>query len=191
MIEDQFQRHKLGRDPLDRLRGQCRQRRSRLPPGGTMDGDRFDDFTRVLAGSRSRRTVLRTMAGSLAAGLAALGARPALAQTSLPPTCTSNQDCADQGFVNHVCDLDGFGRQITCVCPNGFAPCNNKLCCPPSNTTASGSTCPPDPTQVDGNGSARACVGQAPPPAPGAAQRGRQVEAKVVKGRRRPGRRRR
>jgi len=167
------------------------QRRSRSRPGGTMDGDRFDEFTRGLAGYRSRRAVLRTMAGSLAASLAALGVRSALAQTALPPTCTSDQDCANQGFVNHVCDFDGFGRRITCTCPSGFAPCNNRLCCPPSDTTASGSTCPPEPGNEGADGLARACVGQESAPAPGAAQRGRQVEAKIVKGRRGPARRRR
>jgi len=28
-----------------------------------MDGDRFDDFTRIVAGTRSRRSLLRSMAG--------------------------------------------------------------------------------------------------------------------------------
>lgn len=123
-----------------------------------MDSGRFDDLTRNLAVAQSRRRVLKGLAMGVAGGFAALVSRrtpAAMAQFDVPDTCETDDDCVEQGFVNHVCDYGGTGRNITCTCPNGWAPCSNTLCCPP---TADGSTCPPE--------GGTACVGDESPPPP-------------------------
>lgn len=110
-----------------------------------MESKRFDDLTRNLAIGHTRRRVLKGMAAGVLTGLAAAFGRSgpdALAQ-DIKPDCRSDAECARRGLVNHVCDYNNFGR-ISCTCPSGWAPCSPTLCCPPSDTSPSGSTCPPD-----------------------------------------------
>lgn len=86
-----------------------------------MDAERFDRWTRVLAGRRNRRGVVKAIGGGIAAGLAALG----LGEASAAPggqgkgkggtcggpgkPCKWNRQCCE--FAGLIC-LDG-----ACTCP--------------------------------------------------------------------------
>lgn len=69
-----------------------------------MDGNRFDHLARSLADPQSRRSLLRGLAGALAAGT--LGSRAASAQSDCPPGQTPN-------------------RKGDCRCPAGTDACSD------------------------------------------------------------------
>ncbi len=73
-----------------------------------MDHDRFDDLTRALASTTSRRTVLKTLAGSAAGGLLAMlgvgdtAAAPVGCKAS-GKSCKRGDQCCSGVCVNGVC----------------------------------------------------------------------------------------
>lgn len=94
-----------------------------------MDGQRFDELTRGLAGARSRRDVLRALAGGIvgSVGALALQRRAAVAQES----CATDADCAD----DEICCAE-VCRAIECCideddpnarCPKGTS-CFEGVC---------------------------------------------------------------
>ncbi|MEA2512998.1 MAG: hypothetical protein QOJ59_2485 [Thermomicrobiales bacterium] len=126
-----------GRRPDRGLRGERRDRRRRVRPywlrhrgvtkGDDMDGDRFDQWVRILGGGASRRTLLKRAAGAAGAGLLAfLGAGDADAagpcQVCHRGTCkprNEGRSCADCGF----CHSGVCVASPTSVCGN-CANCN-------------------------------------------------------------------
>nr|MBA2752910.1 hypothetical protein [Chloroflexia bacterium] len=112
-----------------------------------MDDQRFDELTRALAGARSRRQVIKNLAGGLAgafAGALGLGAN-ATAQTgpggsdcgNNGQSCTAQQCCG--GFT---CLVDGTSGTEKFCCPDGNV-CGQ--CCLPAGGVCLGGrecTCP-------------------------------------------------
>src|SRR5262245_57502852 len=106
-----------------------------------MDGQRFDEFARALAGGTSRRRLLRGVGGliGVAAGLAGAGAtsaKPAPKKCKQQgSSCTINGDCCFGTCCNGICCGDG-GSCVdgACVEPQCSAtrPCPNLgfLCWP-------------------------------------------------------------
>ena len=87
-----------------------------------MDGTRFDELTRGLAGGTSRRRLLAGLAGGLAA---ALGLRRAGAQgcSGYGRVCAQTQCCATAG-AECRCYPNGHCR---CLCPEGTTLCRDQL----------------------------------------------------------------
>lgn len=101
-----------------------------------MDGRRFDALTRQLAGSPSRRTVLRGLVGTAAAGLfAGVRGRSAAAQEALPPgaACSDEGQCSQLGGAT-VCADNGYAADgaLNC-CRNEGGTCRDEIfgadCC--------------------------------------------------------------
>jgi len=143
-----------------------------------MDGQRFDDLTRALGATRSRRQVLRALAGAAAAALTgAAHRRPAAAadcgRDGEPCgccrgglTCTNGTCCPDERACNGACCPSGHRCEGgACVrsgggggspggCPAGQANCAGPGCvdlsADPANCGACGNACPPstNPCQV-------------------------------------------
>ena len=112
-----------------------------------MNQDRFDDLTRTLASTTSRRTVLKTLAGSAAGGLLAfLGLGEAAADDTCKPLgkkCNKSSQCCSGGCVNNVC---------TCI-PDNVAACAGRECGTATNNcgqTVSCGTCLDDQPCDDG-----------------------------------------
>ena len=120
-----------------------------------MDGRRFDDLTKALAGGATRRRVLRGALGGAAGAVLALLGRGRGAEAGPPrpagATCIRNEHCA-----SGVCDPRT--RRCTCTpvtaCPAGqtcgTAPdgCGQTLtcgpaCCQPTTCAAAGKNCGP------------------------------------------------
>jgi hypothetical protein len=83
-----------------------------------MDGQRFDELARRIAVGRSRRTVLRNVAGGLItlAGVS-VGSRPTRAAT-----CSSDGDCTGcEACIDGVCTLTCIGSQVCCQVEAAFA----------------------------------------------------------------------
>ncbi len=103
-----------------------------------MNQDRFDDLARTLASTTSRRTVLKTLAGSAAGGLLALlgvgdtAATPGGCKAS-GKKCKEHDQCCSGDCVNGTC----------AACPSGSKLCNGS--CIPQNDCCggcgSGQTC--------------------------------------------------
>lgn len=104
-----------------------------------MDGTRFDNLTRSLARARTRRSVLKGLAGGLAAGLT--GVRPSAAaqrpaRRSHGESCARAADCASYACVDGVCcDTACTGQCESCatggVCtPITGAPVGGRPACP-------------------------------------------------------------
>ena len=98
-----------------------------------MDGSRFDHLARLIA-RRSRRQVLRGLAG---AATAALFSRPAGVHAACP-ACGANASCTDGNTC--VCDAGYEGNPINgCTdideCANGSNPCGPNATC--TNTAGS------------------------------------------------------
>ena len=91
-----------------------------------MDSDRFDSLTRQMAGSQSRRTLLRTLAGGLTAAVVGL-ARPGSAEAA---------KCGKEGQPCGCCQ-----RGLSCTggacCPTDRV-CGS-ACCPAGHTCQNGS----------------------------------------------------
>jgi hypothetical protein len=112
-----------------------------------VDNSRFDQFTRIFALSRSRRTILKTLAGSVfggALGLAGLGggveAKPTCRDEGHP--CEGNQTCCD----GLVCVASGRGTAKRCNrCPNGQIACGGKCigACVASDACHAAGVCDP------------------------------------------------
>jgi hypothetical protein len=109
-----------------------------------MDGNRFDDLARLLAGGRTRRGVLRGF--GLAAGLGAVGAvapdggaattcRPGGAICRKPDECCSGT-CGPK---------DATGRE-RCACAAGTTPCGTSACCGAGQLCIAGTCRQPTPT---------------------------------------------
>jgi hypothetical protein len=120
---------------------------------GTMDGDRFDHWSRVFGAVRSRRAVM-ALALALESGglLALLGGEPARAKKKCKPKCPVCKKCKDGKCKNKRggrCGADGTCKKGTCVC--------NETC--PQCTTCANGAC------VNDNGAAcglnRSCQGGA------------------------------
>ncbi len=108
-----------------------------------MDGSRFDELTRALAATASRRRVATGLAAGIL-GVVGLGrrGRVAAACTPLVRICAAAADCCSGSCAN--------GR---CACPPGNEPCGANTCAP---------VCPPD--QYRGSGCRCLCrnIGQPP-----------------------------
>ena len=92
-----------------------------------MDPTRFDDLTKALASSTSRRQVLKTLAGTAAAGLLALsGIDQVFAKPCVKPGhhCKTTDCCRSGNFTGGCCN----GR----CCPSGQG-CSNGTCVPLQN----------------------------------------------------------
>lgn len=91
-----------------------------------MDGNRFDELSRVVAGAASRRGVLRGIAAGMIAGIASgTRLRGADARRSLRGTgelCRKPGECE-----SNVCVTDATGRG-RCGCPSGSSVCNGSCC---------------------------------------------------------------
>ena len=114
-----------------------------------MDQDRFDDLTRALASTTSRRTVLKTLAGSAAGGLLALlGVHEAAADDTCKPTgkkCRKGAQCCSGNCEAGVCApaCTPSGLQQLCSSPeeccSGF--CEPILDFPPRCCIPPGTKC--------------------------------------------------
>lgn len=91
-----------------------------------MEGKRFDDLSRAVAGMSSRRNVLRGIIGgaiaSVVGGIGLRGAEAAQVKRGLGDICRKPGDCA-----SNVCTPDGTGRS-RCACATGSALCNGACC---------------------------------------------------------------
>jgi hypothetical protein len=94
-----------------------------------MDGRRFDELTRALAGVRTRRSVLQTLGGGIVAGAGAFAWRRGglVAQDA----CESDDDCAD----DEICCAEACQAIECCIddedpnarCPEGTS-CFEGIC---------------------------------------------------------------
>lgn len=82
-----------------------------------MDGSRFDDLTRTLAGGLNRRRLLKGMVGGVLGGFAGLAGRGATAACPPGQAAVSGNRC--------VCKSTGRppGADGTCPCPSGLTNC--------------------------------------------------------------------
>jgi hypothetical protein len=107
-----------------------------------MDHERFDDLTRALATSTSRRQFLKTLAGGAAGGLLALlGIGEAAADDTCKPNgkkCRKNAQCCSNNCVSGTC----------AACPSGQRLCNGS--CIPQNDCCTNADCASD--QICQNG---------------------------------------
>ncbi len=98
-----------------------------------MDEARFDDLTRSLAGTASRRWIVRRLAGvALGAALAGLGLEEAAAKcVVLGKGCKSGSQCCSGFCQRHgKCTKDGkLTGKCKCRCPTGTTACGSRACC--------------------------------------------------------------
>lgn len=107
-----------------------------------MDGLLFDDAVKALARARSRRAVLRGLAGAVAGGVLAPGLRASQA-TPAPRgaghPCEGQQTCAE----GLVCVVSGPGNARRCTdCGEGWTACDNYCVGCPSGYRLWGDQCP-------------------------------------------------
>lgn len=106
-----------------------------------MDYSRFDDFTRALAATNSRRHFLKTFTGGAAGGLLALlGKGTADAKPTCKPNghgCGTNKQCCS-GYCDQTTS--------TCACSPGTTQLCNGTCATDCSTTGcpNGYTCVQD-----------------------------------------------
>ena len=97
-----------------------------------MDGERFDDLTKKLAGGVSRRRALGLLAGGTVSALgAAFGRGRRAAAQDINDACFSDFDC-DSGF----CNRPQGRRRGKCAESSGCPLCgiiSGTPCCPPSS----------------------------------------------------------
>jgi hypothetical protein len=91
-----------------------------------LEGKRFDDLSRAVAGMASRRGVVRGIVGGAIAGLiGGIGLRDAEAgrvKRAPGDICRKPDDCE-----SNVCEPDGSGRS-RCACTTGSVLCNGACC---------------------------------------------------------------
>src|SRR4051812_18970259 len=89
-----------------------------------MDGQRFDQLTRLIATGTSRRRMVSLLGGGL--GGLILGRTTGRAQCANPETCLNDGECCT-GFV---CDLQSSAcvEAVPCV-PDGDACADSSRCC--------------------------------------------------------------
>ncbi len=115
-----------------------------------MDGDRFDQFTRVLAGDRTRRSTLKLLAGGIAAGVAGVfktgDALGAVRCRKAQQVCRKDAECCS----GDCSPLDRFGRgRCLCGtgadCPTPSSGCKSAICtngiCSEANACAGEQIC--------------------------------------------------
>ena len=130
-----------------------------------MDEQRFDDLSKKLATSVSRRQAVKILGATAAGGLGALfGARGAFAHhhaqcRDTGANCRSNAECCSGVCVNFHCACPpgqvlcpGSGECVQacfppkvfnpatcdCECPTGTSTCGEFTCCPPAEACCSG-----------------------------------------------------
>ena len=116
-----------------------------------MDGNRFDDLARALAGIRTRRGVLRAIGVALGVGVAGavvLDDDSDAAQVCRPggTICSKNGDCCS----NDCNPRDNTGRRY-CACQAPLAPCGAHGCCKAGEVCVNGSCVIPSPTPTPTN----------------------------------------
>ncbi|MDP9364714.1 MAG: hypothetical protein M3Q10_10910 [Chloroflexota bacterium] len=126
-----------------------------------MDGGRFDDLTRSVAGGLSRRRMLRSVAGGSVAGLVALvrGGRAAGQEASLPlgGACAATAQCRQDQMGTAVCADNGIAADgaLTCChvsgCCGSDADCCGDLLCAPTGDVCSVCLRPPFATKFVGD----------------------------------------
>jgi hypothetical protein len=150
-----------------------------------MDEQRFDELSKKLATSVSRRQALRIMGTTAVGGLGALfGARGAFAHHNaqcrdVGDNCRSNAECCDRVCLDFHCVCPGgtvlcpgtneclpecSGPRVfnpdtcQCECPEGTSACGEFSCCAPDSPCC-GSTfcCPPQTTCCVGSGFLTCC----------------------------------
>jgi hypothetical protein len=136
-----------------------------------VDGSRFDRIAREMATSRSRRSLLKGLTGSLAAAIAGTaglrGADAAAGCKREGQVCRENPNCC-----SGLCGKDASGRRV-CACPAGTTPCNG-MCVNPAtafqtdkaNCGACGNACRGGQICVNGTCANKGCTsaGQCPQP---------------------------
>ena len=147
-----------------------------------MDVGRFDELTRMLAASGSRRSSLRALAGAaLAGGLSRLGRREAVAACKKArKRCKKNKDCCSKKCrrkkKNGKKKCRGNGPGPTCLengamcassntCCSGFCgdnpvPWASTCCVPNDETCVIGSDCCQNAASPAACESGRCCVGE-------------------------------
>ena len=106
-----------------------------------MDSDRFDALTRQMAGSQSRRTLLRTLAGGLTAAVVGL-ARPGPAEAAKCGKEGQPCGCCQRGLSctgGACCPTDRVCGSA--CCPAGHT-CQNGACVRPGSGVGSPGGCP-------------------------------------------------
>src|SRR6476469_3073293 len=112
-----------------------------------MDDQRFDNLSRIIARSTTRRTTVKGIAaaigGGVFAGVFGVRAQRAMAQELGPGSeCTSNEDCTTwmcsaEGESSGFCYCEDPARPwLGCDCDTGTeAPCGggSLVCCATSN----------------------------------------------------------
>ena len=100
-----------------------------------MDSSRFDDLTKALATSTSRRQALKAFGASVVGGILGLsGIDTALAHK---PFCRGNGSKCNRG--SDCCS--GYCANNVCTCPPAPA-CNSACPCPSDSTCLNGTCCP-------------------------------------------------
>lgn len=74
-----------------------------------MDGQRFDELTRLIGSGTTRRRILKLIGGGAAAGLLRPGAARAGFCTGAGDSCAVDQTCCSQSCVDEVCQCSGTG----------------------------------------------------------------------------------
>ena len=132
-----------------------------------MDDKHFDDFTRALATTRTRRGFLGTLAASVATAFT--GARGSAAPKADKPSkcygggskCTNGKQCCSGTCTNRQCVAETTGPECltATTCPGDDTPCEIRTCAGGECGSAfvdAGTFCP---TGVcNGNGSCVECV---------------------------------
>jgi hypothetical protein len=155
-----------------RMRSRRFERASLREGTDSVDETRFDDLTRALAGTASRRSLLRTLLGAgVASGLAAAGELSAAALAGArhkhkKKHCSADRKCEDFCCAKETFCCDPASK--TC-CAKGDACCNAGSgagsCCTAPNTCADpygddqapSECCPPDRSWTSDAGVSRCC----------------------------------
>ncbi len=93
-----------------------------------MDGTRFDQLTKSMGKSSSRRRALKALGGGAAAGLAALAGLRARDAAAMPPQNAFTNECRQYGGESRSVGT----RQVRCTYPCAFYTQCNFLYDPPA-----------------------------------------------------------
>lgn len=113
-----------------------------------MDGQRFDDLTKVLA-TTSRRQVVKALAGGVASGLLALlsGQEAGAASCRGQPDFTPCGECKHCRNGRCVAGFDGLNCRTCGTCQNGRCRGDDRRCGECQRCRGHGRRCVPDPRQ--------------------------------------------